>query len=642
MHVLHSPTAPKAHSHAPLWWWVAAILLLTFWLGTRELNSSLWIDEYKSILDSGGGPFERRTPLDIWNGVAARHGVHPPGYYVILSVWGALTGWEPPILRALSLFAGILTTAWTYRLGRDLLSVRGGIYAAAVVGTSGLFVHYLHELRMYTLLALFTTMTLWHYLYLMNSRSRPRAYHWVGFLFAAAAALYMQYFAIPLLGAIGIYHLGFAPLLKRRWRGVNSTAAIAGLLFAPWLLSGISRGIGVVARNEDLHERALTAPEVVQLVLELFSNGSVILLALAGMAALFALVRLRDQAVRLWYFAVVTLAFILAINFALELIAENRIRYTILMWPLLALLVSLGIVTLERWLFNRVQMGRILAGGFMAAWLVNGVSYTLSAGFTYPEFPFHNVTGALHDRVQEHDMIILVSNDPRLEGTASYGELISYYLHPLAVDRKILTASERRDELQQALLQSLVDEPRSVIWLVHNPQAEPTYLPTAQAMLNQRYALCSPELAVEGAHIQEYAAFEVCCSSERDLSTSILHYTNGIALLNVAPLPDTLTSETLEVSALWHVPPEVPANAYSVSFQVYDAARVKVAQADVALDAVAFACASVEVALPALDAGDYTLEAVVYAWETGERLTATRADDGTVSELQELAAFDVP
>lgn len=143
---------------------VVLLLLIAAWLGARSLNAdAIWYDEYWSIYDAGGAHYGPLSPAQIWERVSGRNPWHAPGYFFLMGAWGSLTGWTAFAARSLSLLVGLLTIAWTYRLGKDIASARVGLSAATLLGTSALYASYLHELRAYTLYTLFTVVTLWAY-----------------------------------------------------------------------------------------------------------------------------------------------------------------------------------------------------------------------------------------------------------------------------------------------------------------------------------------------------------------------------------------------------------------------------------------------------------------------------------------------
>src|SRR5258706_2289879 len=74
-------------------------------------HQSLWNDEGSSLR------LVQRSIPDLV--AAARLDIHPPGYYIALKGWRALAGESEFALRALSAFAGIVTVACVYALGRS-------------------------------------------------------------------------------------------------------------------------------------------------------------------------------------------------------------------------------------------------------------------------------------------------------------------------------------------------------------------------------------------------------------------------------------------------------------------------------------------------------------------------------------------
>src|SRR5690349_20557909 len=106
-------------------WILVALLLVVSALGAYNLyTTTIEGDEAHSIEDAGGPITYRMSPTEMWERIARTNPWHTPGYFMILSVWGEFVGWDPPVLRALSLFFGLLAIALTYRLGRDVVSPR--------------------------------------------------------------------------------------------------------------------------------------------------------------------------------------------------------------------------------------------------------------------------------------------------------------------------------------------------------------------------------------------------------------------------------------------------------------------------------------------------------------------------------------
>ncbi|HEX2622733.1 MAG TPA: glycosyltransferase family 39 protein, partial [Phototrophicaceae bacterium] len=131
-----------------------AVILLAAALRLHLLGAqSLWNDEGNAYVQS------TRTFGDIASNAA--RDIHPPGYYWLLAVWRVLTGSSEFALRTLSAFAGILTVAFTYALGRRLYSRLAGLTAAALVTLNTFNLYYSQEARMYALLGLWSIIAMW-------------------------------------------------------------------------------------------------------------------------------------------------------------------------------------------------------------------------------------------------------------------------------------------------------------------------------------------------------------------------------------------------------------------------------------------------------------------------------------------------
>ena len=130
------------------------ILLLAFTVRVHLLGSqSLWNDEGNSYMQA-------TRPLAAIADNAARD-IHPPGYYWLLYGWRILTGDSEFSLRALSVFASVLTAAFTFALGRRLYGTVAGLAAALFVALNTFSIFYAQEARMYALLALWSAAGFW-------------------------------------------------------------------------------------------------------------------------------------------------------------------------------------------------------------------------------------------------------------------------------------------------------------------------------------------------------------------------------------------------------------------------------------------------------------------------------------------------
>lgn len=212
-----------------------AILFITLLaLTLRLLRLSfqpLWWDEGWSLYfaTTDVGAMLELTAVDI----------HPPLYYLLLHVWLRFLGTSPIVARLLSVCIGTATVPLLYTTGRRLLGDKGGLLAACLLAMSPFHVYYSQEVRMYGLVALLGLAALYFAArWELGNGATPTWGVWLGYVLAASAALYAQYYAAFLLLALNLV------VLLRAWRTRRPVQAMAPwlgaqvgvlLLYLPWL-----------------------------------------------------------------------------------------------------------------------------------------------------------------------------------------------------------------------------------------------------------------------------------------------------------------------------------------------------------------------------------------------------------------------
>jgi 4-amino-4-deoxy-L-arabinose transferase-like glycosyltransferase len=480
------------------WIWVIPVLLLTFWLGARDLNATpLWSDELSSVRDAGGPLFGPLSPLGVWRRVAEGNPWHAPGYFLSLNVWTRLSGWETGAARALSLFYGLLAVAMTYRLGRDTVSSRAGVIAALVLATSMAFVHYESKLRMYTLIALVTVAFVWLYLRIITMSRPPTRAWWVALALLTTIALYTHYLAILSLGAVGLYHVLFVAKNKR-WLQVVLVVVLGALPFLLWV-PALTTGVGLVGEDGELHAISLSAPDLVWRMVSLFANTAPLLFVLALIPGLL---RPRREIYRVLLITLLLLGILLVANELFQIISHRRLRYLLGLWPLLSLLVGAGIDALGRrhW---------VILGA--SVWLAVGVGNVLLDtttpilhGHTFL-FPFQRVIYYI-DSINDGDVVV---NVLPAEGRRSseYETVASYYFAQMDLEYLI---AQPGDDAQQADLTRLL-APRERIWLAYIPSRLPALLPDLTSWLGERYVVCRTTVDDNQLRVSLYARSEAQC-----------------------------------------------------------------------------------------------------------------------------------
>jgi hypothetical protein len=627
-------TASKTASYS---WLLVPLLLLAFWLGARGLNADpIWFDEWWTIYNAGGAHYGPLSPAGIWNRIAAEDPWQAPGYYILLSLWAGLSGWQPPALRALSLFFGVLALALTYRAGRDILSPRIGLYAAALVGTGAFYVHYLSEMRVYTLFALLLALTIWTYWRIATSE--PKGWMWAGLFAGAVGLLYSQYFAAMPLIAIGLYHLLFAPRTRRWWQ-VTGVLALAGLTFVPWV-GALLAGLDQASEAHFAHKTAISIGDTFERIAYLFGNGSAVLTA----AVVALAVRPRQRgAWPVWFWLLAALALILLVNLLVQIMTPARMRYLYGLWPLLGLLAAVGIDRLRRW-------GEWLPPLVVAAWLVIGVWTSLDpnfipasgldgAGPQWHTFPWHRARDVFVEHTQPGDAVIVNVPDGIGRVPLPEHQIPEFYLHGSGV-RVGVIGSQSTAQQDEAAVEAAVEyasqSPR--VWVAYEPERRNIVLPDFESALSERYGLCEVGVAQSTFRFDLYARSPVCCLP--DGSPPLMRFGDGIALVGQEMLPIT-EADLLPVTLSWTIADSVPPYTYSVALHVEDEAGNLVAQSDYGLPVSSTACQESTVMVHNLPPGEYKVLVIVYAWASGERLVGEDAATGERGDRLLLGTFDI-
>jgi hypothetical protein len=202
------------------------ILLLAWFARLVGIGAfPVWTDEGWSIWASGDGLLQTLTRLTTDR--------HPPLYFLLLDLWRDVAGESRLALRFISLAAGLVTVALSYRMAAEHLGRRVGLCAAALLSVLPISVYYSQEVRHYGLFALWVLLSWWSFGRILR---RPDAIRWwVLYVLSGTAACYTLYFALLPLAVQMVIGL----VLWRqttRWKIRLLLAwVLIGLLYAPWL-----------------------------------------------------------------------------------------------------------------------------------------------------------------------------------------------------------------------------------------------------------------------------------------------------------------------------------------------------------------------------------------------------------------------
>ncbi len=312
--------------------WLFAIILLAALLRMANLGAkSFWLDEAYGVV--------RAQPT-----LEAVDPNNAPLYYTAIYYWTGAFGHSEGIVRLPSALISLLNVALLYQLGRQLLSPRTALLAAALLAFSPLNIWYAQEARMYAFLVFCAL--------LMAVGLGLR--HWAGALLYLAGltlGLYLGYLTFPLWIGISVLWLvvwwrrGHRPWPLLLWL----LASAAGwLLYEPWWTyfnrwlqtSLLGHWMFAPVRNALGVERMMTWHFLVAL-------AAAALLLLAGASLAPYVLRRRG-----WR-RLITVATLAAFVLWLVLVPVPRLyglkRVVVTAWPFVILFVAWLLSNLERW-----------------------------------------------------------------------------------------------------------------------------------------------------------------------------------------------------------------------------------------------------------------------------------------------------
>lgn len=596
----------------PIWLiTLIGIIIISVAIGTLGLQAdAMWHDEQLSLLYAGGLD---DTPFNL--GYAAeqiieRGSGQAPVYYVLLSAWGHSVGWSVMTMRTFSLLVGVLAIAFAYRVGADIQSPFAGFCAAVILSASAFFSAYLHEIRTYSLLVLEILVVLTLYWRLLHTQRRYGLM--LAFVIVTTATLYTHPFAIVAIGALGLYHILLAPKHNQWWH-IFFMLGLSAMLFAPWGKVTLD----IIANRVENNTRTLTIrtnAEVIRDMLHAFSNGVWAFLLL--LVPSIPLLRKSHGVRLLWFTGAVFAGVMLGANQLSDMI--NHVRYLMPLLPPVVLLMGIGLASLRQY--------RKLVYGLLAAWVAVGFISAPTFGnifYTFEEhrvfhitFPFDGIISDIKSDAVTNDAVAL---EFPFHSWAIHG-IIDYYMDGTPA-RYVLTdllgAGDDDPQAKIAGFDYFIGDAGRVWFVVDHTVKASDFRDAYQAILDDRYVLCETLRDDDTARIDKLAQIEALC---QEPDTPQFTYDQNVLLYDIVH-QQTDTEDVIYTT--WSAP--VPADTYSISLQFIDSNGDTVYQVDKPLPLGDFAYQIDRIPQGTLP-DDATLNIIVYAWQTGERL---RLSDGT-------------
>lgn len=605
---------------------ILPLLLMVWGVAVWGANAdAIWIDEWWTTHYIGSAP---NNALDGPIAVIERlsdnriHENNPVGYYVVMHLWYRVVGESDFALRLFSALCTMLSVSLMFQLGRAVGGMRLGLISAAVLGLSAFFLNYGHEMRMYALAVVWSTLGLLAYWRFM--RSKHTLFLWALVLMVSAAALlYTHYSNALLIGLLGLVHL-FARPKNRRWWLAVCFAVGSILLFAPHLtitLSIFDRFVEKVSTEDVIPAGIWSLPEVLRMTIMGFVNEQAILLILINMALIVTLrtplTYLQRQGLLLsGGLSVGGILLLLVLLKAFQTLFH--VRYMLVIWPAMALFTALILMIGVQHLPRPRQ--NALLGAFVALWMGTGLLLSFDIrfhGLTYSHPEFHNTLTEpmrwdLLGHTLEQDarstdaLVVSVAGDVPWTHTGN----AEYYVDGIAGRLLMLDTRETHRDTFPSFIHGA-----GRVWMARNAEEDMTddYRAMEEALISAGYKPCGEAQNIGGVDLIAYSIAPLCCELPE---TTTAHF-GDVATLHYT---DVVTHEaSIAVWQGWNVTTDAH-DDYSVGIYAFDAKGEVVGQRDMTLPESGYHCVLSEFKTTVPDVPDITLRLTVYEWETGTRL----------------------
>ncbi|MDO8638490.1 MAG: glycosyltransferase family 39 protein [Candidatus Daviesbacteria bacterium] len=173
------------------------ILIVGLILRVITLNQSLWLDEAINVVNARSldlMTFLIKYPIGDF---------HPPGYFLILWLWGHLFGFSEVSVRIPSLIFGVGTIWLIFLLGKELFNKKIGIIAALLLAVAPLHIFYSQEARMYSLATFAVVASNYFFIRFLKNQK----YSQIGFILSSILVVYSDYLAYLIFPAQFLYLL---------------------------------------------------------------------------------------------------------------------------------------------------------------------------------------------------------------------------------------------------------------------------------------------------------------------------------------------------------------------------------------------------------------------------------------------------
>ena len=347
------------------WAWVIPVLLIVATLSLRQIN--LYPpspDEFFTMYDTGWLASVPYSPIEVIESLYTNNPNHAPGYFLLLNLWGKLTSHHLATGRVLSLYCGLLSLSIAYRLARDFVAPVAGFFAVIIVASNAFYNFHVTELRMYPLLVFAAGAVLWLYLRIAYQLRDVHKRDYIALGAAVYVLVNVHAYSATFLLALGVYHLLFVAR-NRRWMSVTATVSFALLLFSPWVVVLITRGVERATLVMDSVKAS--SWDALAVWLSLVTNGQPFLPLISIVGLAFAVKTAHSRPMPYLKLALIFLALLTLLADATPFVILQTLRYQMPAWLFMLLAMAAGLYGL--YIYHRSL------GALVCLWVVAGLVF---------------------------------------------------------------------------------------------------------------------------------------------------------------------------------------------------------------------------------------------------------------------------
>ncbi len=214
-------------------------------------------------------------------------GNNPPLYEIFLHGWITLFGISEFAVRFPSLIFSSITLWYLFKTGDRYINRRVAIYASIIFIFSNYHIFFAHEARVYPLLGMLSTISMYHFLSIINRKTntghnleKTLQKHLIILIISNLFLVYSHYFGFFILITQAVFLLLNKSLRIRFWKPMLLAAVILFLGYLPNLATFLHRFMDSSAHGTWL--KAPTGIEGIYNMLWRFSNAPVVTVAAIG------------------------------------------------------------------------------------------------------------------------------------------------------------------------------------------------------------------------------------------------------------------------------------------------------------------------------------------------------------------------